>query len=222
MKNSLSKITQDRVRTNLFKRPEQKLIVYLVERVPAWVTSNMLTYFGFFGCFLIGFSFILARYQNKSFLFMGVLGVFINWFGDSLDGRLAYFRDIPRKWYGYTLDIVMDWLGIIVIGFGFLIYLDHAMLIGFVFFTFYAWSIIQVLIKYHVTGRYEMDAGGLFGPTELKILLCIFLILEFFFHGAILMGCFLGVGIFFIINTVFFNRLLKEADEKDSRELRKL
>jgi phosphatidylserine synthase len=44
---------------------------------------------------------------------MGYFGFAINWFGDSLDGRIAYYRNTPRKWYGFALDCIMDWLSLV-------------------------------------------------------------------------------------------------------------
>jgi hypothetical protein len=39
-----------------------------------------------------------------------------------MDGRLAYYRNRPKKLYGFTLDITIDWIGIILIGVGFIVY----------------------------------------------------------------------------------------------------
>jgi phosphatidylglycerophosphate synthase len=68
----------------------------------------MLTFIGVSGSLIVLSGFILAVYVHKNYLLLGVPGFVINWFGDSLDGRLAYFRKKPRKWYGFTLDLVTD------------------------------------------------------------------------------------------------------------------
>ena len=112
-------ISTDRERTNLLRNPEQKLIAYLVQRIPLWISSNMLSFIGFMGGVIVFLSFVLAAYVDRSLLLIGVLGYLISWFGDSLDGRIAYYRKIPRKWYGFALDITTDWLGIILMGLGF-------------------------------------------------------------------------------------------------------
>ena len=89
-------IAEGRNRTNIFKTSEQKFIAYLVQRMPKWLSSDMLTAIGFLGSILTFASFLLAFYIHPTFLLLGVLGYFICWFGDSLDGRIAYYRHIPR------------------------------------------------------------------------------------------------------------------------------
>jgi phosphatidylglycerophosphate synthase len=134
-------ISTDRERTNLLRNPEQKLIAYLVQRIPLWISSNMLSFIGFMGGVIVFLSFVLAAYVDRSLLLIGVLGYLISWFGDSLDGRIAYYRKIPRKWYGFALDITTDWLGIILMGLGFVIYAEGGWeIFGFGFVVMCGWG----------------------------------------------------------------------------------
>ena len=218
--SAVTKDTEERTRKNILKKPEQKLICFLVVRIPLYISSNILTLIGFLGYVITAASLVLARHHNHSgFIFIGILGIFINWFGDSLDGRLAYFRGKPRKWFGFTLDFITDWFGIIVIGAGFIVYLSDNNLYGFFLVTFYAWAMMQALIKYRLTNQYVIDAGGMFGPTEMRIVLCIFLCLEYFWHGIIVSCSIFGICALFIINMINFVQLLKEAHKKDQHEL---
>ena len=111
----------DRARTNLLKKYEQKAITWLVQRIPPAVTSNAMTGIGFFGSIIVAASFMLAACFSKYYLLLAIPGFMISWFGDSLDGRLAYYRNKPRKRYGFALDITIDWISIILIGFGYII-----------------------------------------------------------------------------------------------------
>ena len=120
-KNALKVISSDRDRTNILRKYEQNLIAWLVQRIPSWISSDMLTFIGFSGSVIIFVAFVLATYLHPAFLLLGVAGFVISWFGDSLDGRIAYYRRKPRKWYGFALDITADWLGIILMGLGFVI-----------------------------------------------------------------------------------------------------
>ena len=104
--NALKAISKDRQRTNMLRRFEQRAIAYLVQRMPLFVSSNMLTGIGFLGNLILALSFVFGAIYSPYFLLFGIIGSFINWFGDSLDGRLAYYRNKPRKWYGFTLDII--------------------------------------------------------------------------------------------------------------------
>lgn len=84
------------------KKSEQKTIAFLVQYVPSFISSDMLTAIGLVGNLILGLSFILGAFLSPYFLLLGIIGSFINWYGDSLDGRLAYYRNTPRKWYGFS------------------------------------------------------------------------------------------------------------------------
>ena len=132
MQKSMKVISGDRDRTNILKKWEQQAIAFLVQIIPGWVTSDMLTFTGFLGSVLVFVSFVLARFLAPEYMLLGVLGFAISWFGDSLDGRLAYYRHLERKNYGFTLDMTIDWVGIIMIGLGFMVYMDgYFAFIGF-------------------------------------------------------------------------------------------
>lgn len=208
----LEAISRDRVRTNLLHSYEQRAIAYLVQRVPSWISSDMLTAIGFTGSVLVFASFILAAYFSRSFLLLGVAGFLISWFGDSLDGRIAYYRNKPRKLYGFVLDITIDWIGIILIGCGFIVYSDGFWeLLGYGFVVMYGWEMIIVLMRYKITGEYSIDAGK-FSPTEARILISAIMILEVLLPSSIHYSASVVVIILFIINVVDTNRLLSKAN----------
>ena len=211
-------IAEGRNRTNLFKDSEQKFIAYLVQRMPKWLSSDMLTAIGFLGSILTFASFLLAFYIHPTFLLLGVLGYFVCWFGDSLDGRIAYYRHIPRKWYGYALDITVDWLGVILIGLGFVVYVDGAWeIVGFLFVVLYGWEMLTTTVKYKITGKYSIDSG-IFGPTEVRIILSLILIIEVLFHNSIQYISLLTTLLLLVSNIVDTTKLLKVADECDIKE----
>ena len=211
-------IAEGRNRTNIFKTSEQKFIAYLVQRMPKWLSSDMLTAIGFLGSILTFASFLLAFYIHPTFLLLGVLGYFICWFGDSLDGRIAYYRHIPRKWYGYALDITVDWLGVILIGLGFVVYVDGAWeIVGFLFVVLYGWEMVTTTVKYKITGKYSIDSG-LFGPTEVRIILSLILIIEVLFHNSIQYISLVTTLLLLVSNIVDTTKLLKVADECDIKE----
>ncbi len=211
-------ITKDRTRTNLLKNIEQKTLVFLVQRIPSWMTSNMLTLTGFAGSLIVVMGFIMASYGNKNWLLLGLPGFAINWFGDSLDGRLAYFRKRPRKWYGFALDLTVDWLTTILIGFGYLVYsTGYWDLAGFGFVVFYGWAMITALLRYKITGKYIIDSG-VFGPTEVRVIISVILLVEVLFTDAILYAGVFACVLLFAINIIETLKLLHQADELDKSE----
>lgn len=217
-KDALSKITQDRSRTNVLRNSEQKALAYFVQRIPRWISSDMLTGIGFFGSILTFAGFVLAAYVNHNLLLLGILGLFVNWFGDSLDGRVAYYRNTPRKWYGFSLDITVDWLTDILLGFGFAIYVGGVwQFVGFGFITLYGWAMITALLRYKIINKYTIDSNSM-GPTEVRIIIATILLIEVIFQGTIQ---YFGIGaclVLLLINISDTRNLLKMADERDIEE----
>lgn len=212
------KIFEDRKRTNILAAPEQRLIIYLVQRVPAFVTPDMLTLLGGIGSLLILVAFILGSYLHVNYLFLGIAGLFINWLGDSLDGRVAYYRNIPRKWYGFSLDIIMDWASTVLIGAGYFVYAGGKNeVFAFLFVVFYAWAMIISQLRYKITDLYTIDSG-LLGPTELRVLIAAILLLEIWFKNSINICAFVMCSALFIINVSDTRKLLKLGDIRDEFE----
>jgi hypothetical protein len=215
---TLKTISTDRIRTNLLRRPEQNALAYLVTRIPSWISSDMLTFIGLLGSLTVLLSFILAHYFSRNLLLLGILGLIINWFGDSLDGRLAIYRRRSRKWYGFALDLVTDWISIFLIGFGYIIYVNGIWeLLGYGFVALYAWGIITTLIKYKITGEYNIDPG-LFGPTEGRILVMLIFLFEVFIPGSIIYTLAALCALVFFIDVFDTEKLLRLADRRDKRE----
>lgn len=213
------KIFQDRKRTNVLKTYEQQLISFLVKKTPLYITSNTLTFIGFLGSLLVFTGFLLATYINRNYLLLGVIGFIINWYGDSLDGRIAYYRNTPRKWFGFALDIIMDWIATVFIGLGYVVYAKGELeLAAFLFVVLYGWAMIISQIRYKITDNYTIDAG-LLGPTEIRIIIAFVLIMEVIFKDSIQ---FFAIGmcvVLFIINCIDTQNLLKMGNERDRKEL---
>jgi len=206
-----------RIRKNVLKEGEQRLIQYLCPKIPAWVTPDILTITGIGGSLVVMIGLIAALISTKYFLLVAILGFILHWFGDSLDGRLAYYRNIPRKWYGWALDINADWISICIIGMGFYIYFPFYKPLAFLFVVAYGGSMILALMEYKINNKYIIDKAYL-GPTELRILICIFLFIEIYVAHALL--AFAGVGsvVLLILNFMHTKSVLVEGDKLDLRE----
>ena len=74
-KKAESLIAQGRIRTNILHNVEQKSIAYLVQKIPAWMSSDMLTAIGFVGSMIVFLSFVLGAYISRYFLLLGILGL---------------------------------------------------------------------------------------------------------------------------------------------------
>jgi phosphatidylglycerophosphate synthase len=211
----LARLTHDRERTNILKNLEQKALVCLVQRIPRWIKSDGLTLIGFCGSLVVLASFILAAFTSKYWLLLGIPGFIINWFGDSLDGRLAHYRQTPRKWYGFSLDLLVDWLSTIMIGFGYLVYTEGRWeLVGYGFVVMYGWAMLLAIIRFKVTDKYTIDSG-LLGPTEVRIIISTIMVTEIFVSDTMLYAALAAGVLLFVFNIIDTLKLLRAADMKD-------
>ncbi|RZL34471.1 MULTISPECIES: CDP-alcohol phosphatidyltransferase family protein [Pedobacter] len=212
------KIFADRKRTNVLKNGEQRFIHFLLKQLPKSITPNILTIIGLLGSIIVFAAFLLAINFNKNLLLLGIIGLFINWFGDSLDGRLAYYRQIPRKWYGFALDIIMDWASIVLIGLGYYFYVaEPAKILAFLFVVFYGWSMLISLLRYKIIDVYRIDSG-IFGPTELRIIISFILLIEVVLPGSIIYSAILITITLFVVNILDTIQLLRFGNERDGKE----
>lgn len=216
MSNKTGSIREDRSRTNFLKEAEYTTIEFICRWMPRWVTPDMLTGFGVVGALVVFLGLHLASY-SKMYLLVSVLGLVFHWFGDSLDGRIAYYRNTPRKWYGWALDIHADWISTIIIGLGFYFYLNVYQWIAFIFVVAYGGGMLVALLRYKINDKYIIDSQS-FGPTELRILLALVLITEIFFSHILLGFGFIGSGLLILFNTLESIKVLEAGDLRDAQE----
>lgn len=160
-----------RIQTSVLNALEKKVLVYLAERQPKWMTSDILTYLGTFGAVVIAVGYILSA-RNINFLWLSSLGFMINWYGDSLDGTLARVRKTQRPIYGYYLDHTVDAVNevMIFIGVGLsgLMHLEIALLA----LVMYLLMTINVSINAHLKKEFKLTYASM-GPTEFRIIMII-------------------------------------------------
>lgn len=213
VKNS---IQSSRVRKNILKELEKETLTFLCKWMPKWITPDILTGIGVLGSAMVALSLFYSVY-NRYFLIMTVLGFAVQWFGDSLDGRLAYYRNTPRKWYGWALDLNADWISISLIGLGFYSYLPQYKFLAFIFVLGYGGSMILSLMRYKLNNKYVIDKGRV-GPTEMRIIICTFLIVELFITNTLIAFCSIGSFILIVMNIYESKQILDIGDIKDKLE----
>lgn len=218
MAKSLRLIATGRQRTNMLREWEQKTIAYLVQKIPSWISSDGLTVIGLFGNVMVAASFVMGAFVNRYWLLLSLPGFIINWVGDSLDGRLAYYRNKPRKWYGFSLDVTVDWIGTLLIGLGFMIYASgwwkYA---GFFFVVLYGWEMITAQLRYKISGQYSIDSG-IFGPTEVRLLLGTIITIEAFVPDTIQYLASAACVVLLVSNLIEARNLLRLANERDKSD----
>ncbi|WP_051357393.1 CDP-alcohol phosphatidyltransferase family protein [Azorhizobium doebereinerae] len=157
----------ERFHESFLAEPERKVLRWIASRLPSCIMPDHLTAFGVFGAVLVMIGY-LGCHASANFLWLANLGLFIHWFGDSLDGTLARVRDIARPRYGYFLDQNIDVVGNLLIagGIGLSPYarLDTALLA----LTGYHMVSIYVFVRNVVRREFHLAVLG-FGPTEVRI-----------------------------------------------------
>ncbi len=160
-----------RIQTSILNPLEKKILVWLAQRMPSWVTSDLLTFVGFLGAVIMAVGYALSN-LNLQWLWLSCFGLMVNWFGDSMDGSLARVRGTQRKTYGFfidhNVDVINETIMFIGVGCSPLVNMSFAMmaLVGYFMLSIY------VYIDCHLKGEMRLTYGGL-GPTEFRLLLIL-------------------------------------------------
>src|SRR5262245_52981786 len=99
-----------RQQTSVMAPLERRCLNFFARHAPAWLRPDHLTLLGLMAMLLAGVSYAAARYWAPALLLVNVW-LAVNWFGDSLDGTLARYRDKQRPRYGFYVDHVVDAFG---------------------------------------------------------------------------------------------------------------
>ena len=163
--------TARRVNQSLTAAAEKRALTWMAQRLPRWVTSDGLTILGLSAQIGAGAFYLLSRF-NKYWLLAVIACIVLNWFGDSMDGTLARVRNQQRPRYGFYVDHIVDIFGAtaLICGLG-LSGLAHfpvaiAMLIAFLLLS------AESYLATYTLSCFQMSQG-VFGPTEIRILLII-------------------------------------------------
>lgn len=161
----------ERVVNSLFGKGEKKLLVWLAKKQPKCLQSDHFTYIGLLGAIVCAVGYILSN-NNLNYMWLAVFGLFLNWYGDSLDGTLARVRKTPRPIYGFYVDHNIDGMtiSIMCIGAGLspMISLVVAMfvLLGYLLMSIFTY------INAHLKGEFRITYGKI-GPTEFRMIAAI-------------------------------------------------
>ena len=183
-----------RIQSSVLNALEHKVLIWLAARQPKWVTSDMLTAVGTAGAFLIGLGYALTSI-NINFLWLSTFGLFVNWYGDSLDGNLARYRRKQRPIYGYYIDHTMDVINeaMMFFGAGMAPFFDMRLTVAA--FVLYLVLTLNVSMNAHLRSEFKLTYLKL-GPTEFRLIIAIANTMMLCFGERILSSivpnCFIG------------------------------
>jgi phosphatidylglycerophosphate synthase len=160
-----------RVHGSFLAAAEKRALIWMAERMPAWVNSDHLTLLGFVGQIATGVCYALAG-RDRRMLLAAIVCLVVNWFGDSLDGTLARVRQQQRPRYGFYVDHMTDSIGAVAMMGGLALsgYMHPVIAIGLLI-AFLLLSIQSYLATYTL-GEFHLSMWH-FGPTELRVLLIV-------------------------------------------------
>lgn len=160
-----------RIQTSVLAAAEKKLLVKIAGRLPRWVTSDMLTWTGFVGAVVCAAGFALAE-LNLNWLWLSSGGLFINWFGDSLDGTVARVRNTQRPTYGFYIDHALDAFTISIMCIGAGLAPMFNINIGLLALAGYLVLSIHTYLLTILQDEFRLTYSGL-GPTEFRLIIVI-------------------------------------------------
>ena len=160
-----------RIHQSLLAAVEKRLLIWLARRLPDAVNSDHLTALGAVAMLAAGACYALAPVWPAT-LFVAVVMLAVNWFGDSLDGTVARVRRHERPRYGFYVDHVLDAIGILFLIGGLVAGGFMSLAPGAAFLVAYYLLTIEIALATHALGTFRISYWK-FGPTELRILLAI-------------------------------------------------
>ncbi len=215
-----------RIQTSVLNGVEKKVLVWLAERQPRWMTSDILTGIGVVGAVVVALGYFLSNYRIE-WLWLASLGFVINWYGDSLDGTLARVRKTQRPIYGFYLDHNIDGvtMAIMCVGAGLSVMLN--LYIAMAVLAVYLLLSISVYINAHLKGEFKLTYAGM-GPTEFRLIMIVVNTLFIFANSlrewsvnftvagvSVTFGVFdfIGLAILLVLVLIYLNNFKHDAKE---------
>lgn len=215
-----------RIQTSVLNGVEKKVLVWLAERQPRWMTSDILTGVGVVGAVVVALGYFLSNYRIE-WLWLASLGFVINWYGDSLDGTLARVRKTQRPIYGFYLDHNIDGvtMAIMCVGAGLSDMLN--LYIAMAVLAVYLLLSISVYINAHLKGEFKLTYAGM-GPTEFRLIMIVVNTLFIFANSlrewsvnftvagvSVTFGVFdfIGLAILLVLVLIYLNNFKHDAKE---------
>ena len=211
--------THKRVNDILLGPLERPALKWFSEHMPSWINPDILTGIGVLGAFIILISYWLTRF-DRDFLWLVNLGFLLNWFGDSMDGTLARYRQVQRPKYGFFIDHTVDSFNevLIFLAIGISPFMRFEIaclaLIGYLLMS------VLVFVRTCVTGEFQISYGKL-GPTEVRAIAVGVNSLIYFFGnptwatpvGPLTFFDVVGAGIAVLLFSIFIGSTVRQARE---------
>jgi len=166
------------INTGITAHAEEYLKKIICPIIPRWMGPDILTLIGIIGNFIVALGYYFG-YKDRDMLILVILGLVVNWFGDSFDGSIARYWNRTRPNYGYYIDHIIDGISVFVMSLGLgcsgFVRIDIAL----IFAIAYLLLETHVLLVKTVENKFAYTFG-LIGPTEFRIIMSFFTIYLYF------------------------------------------
>ncbi len=192
---------------------EKKLIAAILKIIPRWVSPDGLTILGILSAAGITATYVLAR-GNRNWLWAGSGLAVVHWFADSFDGALAKYRQKPRQRYGHYVDRICDFITLILISAGVLLYGVHP-LAALLILACYGLIFMHSLLQHQEYALMQLSFSGV-GPTEARIgLIILNTALYFGYVKLITIALFVAAGLAFLTAAANIYSMARRLDRED-------
>jgi archaetidylinositol phosphate synthase len=160
-----------RIQQSLLANLEKRTLIWLAARMPAWINSDHLTLLGLLSMAGAGAAYWWSA-ANPLGMVLVIFCLALNWFGDSLDGTLARFRNHSRPRYGFYVDHIVDAFSALLLLGGLALsgYMSPGVALGLL--IAYLMLSVEIYLATYALGDFKISYYKM-GPTELRILLSI-------------------------------------------------
>lgn len=164
-------VGEERKQESILAPLEKRVLLWLVKHIPQQINPDHLSLIGLLAMFLAGLCYYLSRFDVRA-LHLVNFALALNWFGDSLDGNLARYRNKQRPKYGFYVDHIIDTFGtsFLIIGLILSGYMSERIAWGMLM-VYFMLSINSYLAAYSL-GVFSISFWK-FSPTEIRIILAL-------------------------------------------------
>jgi archaetidylinositol phosphate synthase len=170
--------TPTRQYISLISYYEKQLVGLLVPLFPKRIKPHYFTMLGFIGMCLGAVSYLFTD-SYTWMLFIASFGIFLNWFGDIMDGSVARYRKITTN-FGFYQDHMIDGFSIFFLCLGITLSGISSTYMWLIVGLLYVLMELHALQKAFVLGYFSVTMGAV-GATEGRLFIIFLNFIVFLF-----------------------------------------
>lgn len=151
---------------------ENKLVNFLLPKVPGWLQTYHLTLLTIaWSAFIVVMSY-LAKF-NIHWLWGVSVMILLQYLSDLLDGKVGKMRNTGLVRWGYYMDHFLDYVFLcsILIGYSFILP-DHFKYLLFFILVIFGAFMVNAYLSFAATNKFKISFLGI-GPTEIRIIFIV-------------------------------------------------